>query len=116
MLFTIRMFVTAALVAVAILLQGCSIPAIRATAEEQAAYELTVAARTPLPVPALPTVTPDLSPCDYVKGNIDRQGRKLYHLPGTANYDQVVIDEAAGEKVFCTEAQAQEAGFMKAGN
>lgn len=69
----------------------------------------------PAPVP-LPTVTPDVNPCIDVKGNIASDGRKLYHLPGMRNYNQVVIDEAAGERIFCTEQDAIDAGWTKAGN
>jgi hypothetical protein len=54
--------------------------------------------------------------CELVKGNIDAKGRKLYHLPGMKNYNQVKIDEAKGEKFFCTEQEAQEAGWTKAKN
>lgn len=74
---------------------------------------------TPPPVtiePSLvPTVTP--TPCDpVVKGNVSSDGRKLYHLAGMRNYEQVVIDEAKGEKTFCSEQEAIDAGWTKAGN
>lgn len=66
--------------------------------------------------PPLPTVTPQVVPCVGVKANIGRDGRKLYHLPDSPNYNQIVIDESAGEKVFCTEQDAIDAGWTKAGN
>lgn len=53
--------------------------------------------------------------CEMVKANISSDGRKLYHVPGMPNYNQVKIDEAAGERFFCTEAEAIEAGWTKAG-
>jgi endonuclease YncB( thermonuclease family) len=45
-----------------------------------------------------------------IKGNISRSGR-IYHLPGTAAYDRTDIDEARGERWFCSEAQARDAGW-----
>lgn len=63
----------------------------------------------------LPTVTPTPE-CVLVKGNISSDGRKLYHLPGMRNYDQVKIDEVAGEKTWCSEQAAIDAGWTKAGN
>lgn len=67
------------------------------------------------PAPPIPTITPQVVPCIDVRANIDAQGRKLYHLPGMRNYNQVVIDEAKGEKVFCDEQSAIDAGWTKAG-
>lgn len=55
-------------------------------------------------------------PCDLIKGNISQDGRMLYHAPGMPNYDQVKIDEAKGERFFCSEAEAQDAGWIRAGN
>ena len=44
-----------------------------------------------------------------IKGNINSKGKKLYHLPGMNNYDAV-----KAEKLFCSEEEAQKAGFTKA--
>lgn len=44
-----------------------------------------------------------------IKGNINSKGKKLYHLPGMNNYDAV-----KAERMFCTEEEAQKAGFTKA--
>lgn len=60
-----------------------------------------------------PTPAP---PCDVVKGNISKDGRKLYHVAGMANYNQVKIDESAGERFFCSAAEAEAAGWVRAGN
>ena len=58
--------------------------------------------------------------CDYsesaqpmIKGNISADGEKIYHVPGGAFYEQTVIDEKAGERWFCTEAEAVAAGWRK---
>lgn len=59
----------------------------------------------PLPVPE------PLPPCEIVKGNISRSGEKIYHIEGQANYDNVKINEAAGEAFFCSAEEAEAAGF-----
>jgi len=59
--------------------------------------------------------------CDYsgtsepvIKGNISSTtGEKIYHVPGGEFYDKTVIDEAAGERWFCTEQEAVEAGWRR---
>lgn len=44
-----------------------------------------------------------------IKGNINAKGNKNYFLPGTNNYDNV-----QEEQMFCSEEEAQKAGFKKA--
>ncbi|MBK3494924.1 thermonuclease family protein [Viridibacillus sp. YIM B01967] len=44
-----------------------------------------------------------------IKGNINNKGNKIYHMPGSNNYDAV-----KEEKMFCTEKEAEQAGFRKA--
>lgn len=65
------------------------------------------------PVP----VTQD-SPSDSctIKGNISTSGEKIYHLLGCGSYAKTQIDESRGEKWFCSEAEAQAAGWRKALN
>lgn len=48
-----------------------------------------------------------------IKGNL-RAGFKTYYLSTCSSYDQVVVDEAYGDKWFCTESEAAKAGFTKA--
>lgn len=43
-----------------------------------------------------------------IKGNHSRKGEWIYHLPGMPYYDQT-----RAEAVFCTEAQAQAAGYRR---
>jgi len=45
-----------------------------------------------------------------IKGNISSSG-KIYHVPGSNNYDRTVIDTGKGERWFCTEQQAIDAGW-----
>lgn len=48
-----------------------------------------------------------------IKGNISGNGR-IYHLPGQQNYGDTVISTAKGERWFCSEAEAQAAGWRRA--
>lgn len=52
--------------------------------------------------------------CDNpdIKGNISyKTGAKIYHLPGERLYDKTVIDTSSGERMFCTEQDAVDAGW-----
>lgn len=52
-----------------------------------------------------------------IKGNIDEDThKKSYHLLNCRDYDRVTIDRDRGEDYFCTEKEAQTAGFVKAVN
>lgn len=44
-----------------------------------------------------------------IKGNRNRRGQWIYHLPGMPYYDQT-----RPEEIFCTEAEAQAAGYRRA--
>ncbi len=44
-----------------------------------------------------------------IKGNRNRRGQWIYHLPGMPHYD-----ETRAEDIFCTEAEAQAAGYRRA--
>jgi endonuclease YncB( thermonuclease family) len=48
-----------------------------------------------------------------IKGNISSGGR-IYHLPHHENYGRTRINQAKGERWFCTEGQAQQAGWRAA--
>jgi endonuclease YncB( thermonuclease family) len=49
-----------------------------------------------------------------IKGNINRRGERIYHLPGMKYYEQTRIEERNGERWFCTEEEARAAGWRKA--
>lgn len=73
------------------------------------------------PTPEQTTSTPAVSPVPNgdscsIKGNINTAGEKIYHLLGCGSYAKTSIDENRGEKWFCTEAEAQTAGWRKALN
>lgn len=48
-----------------------------------------------------------------IKGNINRKKEKIYHVPGQRHYDETIIDEFNGERWFCTEEEAVDAGWRK---
>ncbi|MFA6273647.1 MAG: thermonuclease family protein [Candidatus Paceibacterota bacterium] len=50
-----------------------------------------------------------------IKGNIS-SGGKIYHVIGCGSYNATKIDESVGEKWFCTEKEALDAGWRKALN
>ncbi|OIO55546.1 hypothetical protein AUJ46_01090 [Candidatus Peregrinibacteria bacterium CG1_02_54_53] len=51
-----------------------------------------------------------------IKGNVNAKKDRIYHLPGCGSYTQTQIRPGEGDRWFCTEAEAQAAGFRKAGN
>ncbi|OGK21400.1 hypothetical protein A3C23_01265 [Candidatus Roizmanbacteria bacterium RIFCSPHIGHO2_02_FULL_37_13b] len=52
-----------------------------------------------------------------IKANVRKQEKtKIYHLPSCYNYERIVVNERLGDKWFCTEAQAINAGFTKSLN
>lgn len=59
-----------------------------------------------------PTKTNSNSDC-LIKGNISSSGEKIYHVPGQRYYEQTKIEENKGERWFCSEQEAQEAGWRK---
>ena len=72
-------------------------------------------------LPSQPTPTTYTPPQQtggcVIKGNISyKTGEKIYHIPGCPNYNSTVIDESKGERWFCSEAEAQAAGWRKALN
>jgi micrococcal nuclease len=52
-----------------------------------------------------------------IKGNISRaDGQKTYHFSGCSGYQQVMVEKDLGEDWFCTEKEAQKAGYQKSEN
>ena len=49
-----------------------------------------------------------------IKGNVSfNTGERIYHVPGQAYYEETVVNEAYGERWFCTEDEAIAAGWRK---
>ena len=49
-----------------------------------------------------------------VKGNYDKRGHRFYHLPEFRHYSVTTVDFENGDQWFCTEQEAQKAGFTRA--
>jgi len=46
-----------------------------------------------------------------IKGNINRQGERIYHTPWSRHYTRTKVNLAAGERWFCSESEALAAGW-----
>ena len=64
----------------------------------------------PIPGPTARVETPSAGGCT-IKGNISRSGDKVYHVPGSRDYERTRISEKAGERMFCSEDEAKAAGW-----
>ena len=49
-----------------------------------------------------------------IKGNISSSGSKIYHEPADRDYSKTKINEANGERWFCSPQAAQNAGWRRA--
>jgi hypothetical protein len=79
------------------------------------------------PPPAAPEVVPVSHPedgcprgCSYRKPGCDIKGNvafetaeRIYHVPGQTYYEETEIRPEAGERWFCSEAEAVENGWRK---
>lgn len=59
---------------------------------------------------ATPTATLNCA----IKGNVTIDGQRIYHLPNTAFYTATIINPSRGERVFCSEKDALDAGWRRA--
>ena len=73
-----------------------------------------VTAPVTLATPAAQAAT--ANPSCTIKGNISAAGEKIYHLQGCSSYAKTTIDESRGERWFCSEQEAQSAGWRRALN
>ena len=51
-----------------------------------------------------------------IKGNVNSKKEHIYHFPGCGSYEKTQIHPEEGDQWFCSEVEAQAAGFRKAGN
>jgi hypothetical protein len=49
-----------------------------------------------------------------IKGNVNRNGERIYHMPGQAFYGKVRMDLGTGKRWFCTPEEAEAAGWRRA--
>lgn len=60
------------------------------------------------------TLLAAVSPTCSVKGNISpNTGERIYHVPGQEYYSETRISLGMGERWFCSEAEAQQAGWRR---
>lgn len=52
-------------------------------------------------------------PCQ-IKGNVDRLDKRWYHLPSFRHYEATEVNLEHGDRWFCSEEEAQAAGFERA--
>jgi endonuclease YncB( thermonuclease family) len=53
-------------------------------------------------------------PSCVIKGNISRNGNRIYHMPGQRDYARTSINVKNDERWFCTEEEALDSGWRKA--
>jgi len=71
----------------------------------------------PAPGAAPPAVADDRAAAPggcAIKGNINRAGERIYHMPGQRDYARTRIDTTRGERWFCSEAEARAADWRPA--
>jgi len=69
---------------------------------------------TPSPSPSNSGSFEAVSEC-VIKGNISsNDDEKIYHVPSQQHYSRTKISEGKGERWFCTETEAREAGWRRA--
>ena len=49
-----------------------------------------------------------------IKGTVEGDGARVYHVPGQASYDDAQIDSTRGERWFCAAHEADAAGWRRA--
>lgn len=65
----------------------------------------------PGPASACPQGCEAASPGCEIKGNINREGEKIYHVPGGRDYDKTEIDPSKSERWFCSPDEAVANGW-----
>lgn len=75
------------------------------------AYSVPITAQSMLLAPASSEGAP--SPECTIKGNVNRKGEHIYHMPGQHSYG-VINMVGSGKRWFCSEDEAQAAGWRRA--
>lgn len=60
-----------------------------------------------------PGATSPVAGCD-IKGNVNRTGNRIYHMPGQRDYARVNMKASPEKRWFCSEEEAQAAGWRRA--
>jgi len=48
-----------------------------------------------------------------IKGTVTDKGARIFHLPGDEGYEDMVLDPAKGERLFCSDDAARVAGWSR---
>ena len=60
----------------------------------------------------IPGLTPP-DPACRIKADITFSGKRRYHVPGMRTYAGIIINEEKGERWFCSESEAENAGWVR---
>lgn len=60
---------------------------------------------------ACPSGCTEQQPGCAIKGNINSEGEKIYHVPGASSYSATQIDPGKGERWFCSISDAEANGW-----
>lgn len=63
----------------------------------------------------LPNENPSEDPACPIKAVIGDGGLRIYHVPTDAVYQSVTVDPAKGERFFCSDEEARDAGWHRLG-
>lgn len=87
------------------------------------AYHPTAVNTPKAPMDFRPTFTPapvlgnaSSSGACTIKGNVNSKGERIYHCPGWRDYYNTDVVPSNGDRWFCSEAEAQAAGFRRPKN
>ena len=61
---------------------------------------------------ASPAFAQERGECN-IKGNVNTQGERIYHVPGQRYYNETRISASHGERWFCSEEEARAAGWRR---
>jgi hypothetical protein len=75
------------------------------------ALSVPVAAQARLLAPASSAASP--SPDCIIKGNVNRRGERIYHMPGQGAYGKINMEDPH-KRWFCSEEDARAAGWRPA--
>ena len=78
-------------------------------------YSKAVAAMEPLAPGETASAAAGPNGC-AIKGNINRKGERIYHLPGERGYDRVTMPQASRKRWFCSIEEAEAAGWRGVGH
>ena len=76
------------------------------------AFSVPIAAQAMLLAPSTTEGAP--SPECTIKGNINRNGERIYHMQNQKFYARIRIDKGGGKRWFCTPEEAEAAGWRRA--